>query len=340
MAYETKLVVVTSATGAQVSLLLHDSGLSSLTGLHLKGSSIVRYLLKYSSNLYAVRAVTRDPESAKSRALAALGAEVVAGDFDNEDSVRNALSGANILFQNTDFWTTVSEEKEFAQGLTIAKAAAAQPNLEHVVFSALGDPEKLFDGKYKHNLPYNAKARIERAIKKDYPELWAKTTSLLVALYHSNWLMPPFAPVKVADGKFELQNPYPADAHITLTSPEETGIVVEAIIRGGDKFHGRTVSIVSEWISDEKKLQIWAQALGVEATFKQVTSLQYRQRLEAMGFPPYLAQGSQELLSMLGEGVNYISGGDIIDAKTIVDPSHHFKTWAEYAKEADWSSIL
>ncbi|KAK9235847.1 hypothetical protein V1525DRAFT_420941 [Lipomyces kononenkoae] len=320
MANRKKLVVVTSATGAQ-------------------GSSVVRYLLEHSSNLYTVRAVTRNTESAKSRELAALGAEVVLGDFNDEVSIRKALSGANILFQNTDFWTSMSEDIEFAQGLTIAKVAAAEPNLEHVVFSALGDPEKLFNGKYKHNLPYNAKARVERAIRKDYPELWAKTTSLLVALYHSNWLTPPFAPVKVADGKFELQNPYPPETYITLTSPEETGIVVDAIIRGGEQFHRRTVSIVSEWISDEKKLQVWAQALGVEATFKHVTPLQYRKRLEAVGFPPYLAQGAQELLSMLGEGVNYISGGDIIDAKTIVDPSHRPKTWEEYVKETDWSSI-
>lgn len=159
---------------------------------------MVRYLLQHSSYLYTVRAVTRNPDSAKAQSLAALGAEVVRGDFDDDRSIRAALSGANIIFQNTDFWTSMSEDVETAQGITIAKAAAAEPGLEHLVFSTLGDPEKLFDGKYKHNLPYNAKARIERVIKKDYPELWAKTTSLLVAMYHSNWLMPPFAPVKVS----------------------------------------------------------------------------------------------------------------------------------------------
>jgi hypothetical protein len=58
-------------------------------------------------------------------------------------------------------------------------------------------------------------------------------------------------------------------------------------------------------------------ALGVEATVKHITVEQYRERMEAIGFPPYLARGSQELLSMLGEGVNYISGGDIIDADTV-----------------------
>ncbi|KAH8688834.1 hypothetical protein BGW36DRAFT_434124 [Talaromyces proteolyticus] len=306
----------------------------------LLGSSIVRYILTHSSNLYTVRAVTRNPESSKARALAALGAEVVQGDFDDEDSIRQALAGVQILFHNTDFWTTMSDDAEAAQSLTVAKVTAAEPNLEHVVLSTLSDPTTLFQGKYMHNLPYNGKFKAERMIKKEYPELWAKTTRLLVALYHSNWFLPPFSPVKTDSGQLELQNPYSPSSRIPSASPDDTGVVVDAIIRGGQKYHGRTVSIWSEWISDEEKLKVWGHVLGVKAAFKQVTPIEYQQRLESIGFPPYLAQGCLELLSMLGEGVNYVTGGEIIDARTIVDPSYHFKTWEEYVKEVNWTSIL
>jgi hypothetical protein len=48
-----------------------------------------------------------------------------------------------------------------------------------------------------------------------------------------------------------------------MTSPDETGIVVDTIILGGKKFHGRTVSIISEFLSDERKLRIWGEGTDI-----------------------------------------------------------------------------
>jgi hypothetical protein len=48
-----------------------------------------------------------------------------------------------------------------------------------------------------------------------------------------------------------------------MTSPDETGIVVDTIIIGGKKFHGRTVSIISEFLSDERKLRIWGEGTDI-----------------------------------------------------------------------------
>lgn len=66
----SKLVVVTGATGKQ-------------------GGSVVDALLK--NPAYSVRAVTRNPNSDASRALAARGVEVVAGELDNYDSLLKAF---------------------------------------------------------------------------------------------------------------------------------------------------------------------------------------------------------------------------------------------------------
>jgi hypothetical protein len=154
--------------------------------------------LQESKHLVQVRAVTRDPSKPEAKALEALGASVVAGDFDDASSIRQAVSGAQVIFHNTDFWGVLSVDKEVAQGLTIAEAAADVNSLEHFVFSGLSDPEKLFNGKYKNNLPYNSKSRIERGIREKFPVLWAKSTTIYLGLYHSNWLLPAFSPVKVS----------------------------------------------------------------------------------------------------------------------------------------------
>src|ERR1700730_7516020 len=61
---EKKVIAVTGATGAQ-------------------GGGLVRAIVADRQGPFVARAVTRKPESETARALAALGVEVVAGDFDD-----------------------------------------------------------------------------------------------------------------------------------------------------------------------------------------------------------------------------------------------------------------
>jgi hypothetical protein len=55
--------------------------------------------------------------------------------------------------------------------------------------------------------------------------------------------------------------------------------------------------------------------------------------------PSPIVQNVTEQLLLLGLG-EYISGDDIIPSGDIIDPSYHVKSWEEYCKEEDWSSIL
>ena len=66
---ERKLIAVTGATGAQ-------------------GGGLARAILNDPDGGFAVRALTRDPESEKAKTLADAGAEVVQTDIDDPDSVR------------------------------------------------------------------------------------------------------------------------------------------------------------------------------------------------------------------------------------------------------------
>jgi hypothetical protein len=181
-----KLIVILGATGAQVIPKSSDFWKNSLT--NIQGTPTVQYLLKHSSNLYRVRAVTRDPTKPSAQSLAAVGAEVVAGDFSDEASIRAALSGAHAIFAISNFWDQSSLEIEVEQGKLINKLASEIPTLEHYMYSALPDGRKIDGGKYKNILPYNAKAMIREDIMEQYPKLWAKTTELWVAYYYQNWL--------------------------------------------------------------------------------------------------------------------------------------------------------
>jgi len=86
---QKKVIAVVGATGAQ-------------------GGGLVRAILADPAGGFSARAIVRDPQSDKARALAALGAEVVAGDIDDEASLTRALQGAWGAYFVTFFWAHFS----------------------------------------------------------------------------------------------------------------------------------------------------------------------------------------------------------------------------------------
>ena len=71
---DKKIIAVVGATGSQ-------------------GNGLVRAILEDPSGGFAVRALTRDANSDKGRALAALGAEVVSANVDDRSSLERAFDG-------------------------------------------------------------------------------------------------------------------------------------------------------------------------------------------------------------------------------------------------------
>ena len=117
-----KIIAVLGATGAQ-------------------GGGLVRAILADKSGEFTVRALTRDVNSDKAKALAKLGAEVVKADIDNYDSLKSAFTGAYGVYAVTFFWEHFSPEKETAEAKQIAKAAK-EANVKHIIWSTFEDTRK------------------------------------------------------------------------------------------------------------------------------------------------------------------------------------------------------
>src|SRR5438045_8424513 len=77
-----------------------------------QGSGLVSAILGDPSGGFAARAITRDVSKDKAKAMAAKGAEVVAADLDNVESLKKAFAGAYGVFAVTNFWEHFSGEKE------------------------------------------------------------------------------------------------------------------------------------------------------------------------------------------------------------------------------------
>src|SRR4051812_7735136 len=114
-----KIIAVVGATGAQ-------------------GGGLVRAICADPNSGFTARAITRDVNSDKAKALAALGAEVVAADIDDEAALTAALRGAHGAFFVTFFWAHMSPEKEKAEARIMAAAAKAA-GIQHAIWSTLED---------------------------------------------------------------------------------------------------------------------------------------------------------------------------------------------------------
>jgi uncharacterized protein YbjT (DUF2867 family) len=97
------------------------------------GGAAARELLQRG---WQVRAVTRTPESAKARALATLGAEVVQADMDDRTSLEKAFAGMERVL-SVQNWVTSGVAGEIRQGKLIAEVARSV-GVKHLVYASAG----------------------------------------------------------------------------------------------------------------------------------------------------------------------------------------------------------
>ena len=262
---DKKIIAVVGATGAQ-------------------GGGLVRAILADRNGEFRVRALTRNPDSDKARALAAAGAELVRADLDDQASLERAFAGAHGVFALTNFWEHFSPEKELAQAGNQARAAKAA-GVHHVIWSTLEDTRRwvplgddrlpTLQGRYK--VPhFDAKGEADQIFR----VLGVPTTFLLTAFYWDNLIYFGAGPQKGADGRLAISFPL-GDKKLPSIAVEDIGKAAYAIFKRGDEFINRTVGIAGEHLSGQEMAAALSRALGREIVYNAVTPETYR----GLGFP-------------------------------------------------------
>jgi len=270
---EIKIIAVVGATGAQ-------------------GGGLVRAITSDASGGFVARAITRDVNSEKARALAKLGAEVVAANLDDAESLKRAFSGAYGAFCVTAFWEHFSPEKELAQATDLAQAAK-DAGLRHVIWSTLENTRKwipLTDnrmptlmGKYK--VPhFDAKGEADDVFRK----LGVPTTFLLTSFYWDNLIYFGMGPRQGPEGKLVFNLPM-GDKKLPGIAAEDIGKCAYGIFKRGREFVGQTVGIAGEHLTGAEMAASLSKALGQEVCYNAVPFDVYR----GLGFP-----GAEDLGNM------------------------------------------
>ncbi|HEY7128432.1 MAG TPA: NmrA/HSCARG family protein [Nitrospira sp.] len=262
---DKKIIAVVGATGAQ-------------------GGGLVRAILNDPTSGFAVRALTRKVDSDKGKELKKLGAEVVAADLDDVESLKRAFAGAYGAFLLTNFWEHFSPEKEIAQAKNMAQAAK-HAGIQHAIWSTLEDTRRwvpLSDnrmptlmGKYK--VPhFDAKGEADHL----FAELGVPTTLLLTSFYWENLIFFGAGPKKGPDGKLALTYPM-GDKKLPGIAVDDIGKCALAIFKKGREFIGKTVAISGEQLTGAQMAAALTKALGQEVRYNDVPPEVYRN----FGFP-------------------------------------------------------
>ena len=268
-----KLITVFGATGAQ-------------------GGGLARAILADTVGDFAVRAVTRKPDSDSAKALAGAGAEIIVADLDDATSVTRAMQGAYGAFCVTNFWEHFSPDKELAQAATLAQAAA-DAKLQHVIWSTLEDTRKTVpvgDGRMpvlmgKYNVPhFDAKGEANHF----FTDRKLPVTLLHTSFYWDNFIHFGMGPAAGPDGTLAITLPM-GDAKLPGIAAVDIGRSAFGIFKAGVAAQGQSIGIAGEHLSGKEMAAAFSKLMGKPVAYNAVPPEVYR----GFGFP-----GAEDLGNM------------------------------------------
>lgn len=262
---DKKIIVVMGATGAQ-------------------GGGLIQAILADPAKEFTPRAVARDLNSDKAKALIAQGVEVVAADIEDAASIQKAFAGAYGAFCITFFWAHFSAEKEKEHAKNLVDAAKAG-GIKHAIWSTLEDTRKwipVSDPRMptlqeKYKVPhFDAKGESNQL----FTAAGVPTTFLNTAFYWENFIHFGLGPKKGADGVLAITFPM-GDKRLPGIGSADIGKCALGIFRKPGEFIGKTVAIAGGHPTGQQMADAFTKALGQPVKYNDVPADAHRK----FGFP-------------------------------------------------------
>ncbi|KAH8930576.1 NAD(P)-binding protein [Atractiella rhizophila] len=218
--------------------------LVAITGITgQQGSSVARALIS-SPKPYRLRGFSRDTTKEASVKWVEKGVDMrqvnlVVG---NEEAIRKALEGSEIVFLVTNFWEHMSYEKETQEGKMMVTLAFELPTLKFVIWSGLPNYNKITNGKYTHVYHFDGKEEVSVFLAEK-----SAASEIPYAVVQAGWYMNTFIdmcnPQDFKEGK--LRFPLQKDTPMPMIDIRDYGFFVQAAIEQREKA-GNTIQVFSE----------------------------------------------------------------------------------------------
>ncbi|GAA1279687.1 NmrA/HSCARG family protein [Saccharothrix xinjiangensis] len=223
-----------------------------------------------------VRALVREPDGDRARAVEALGAELVTGDLRDRDSVVRAAEGVRAVFSvqmpplteaGFDF------EGEVAQGVNLVEGARAAgvPQFVHTSVCGAGQHTEApgwAEGRWASmEATLGAKSAIQDRVRAAGFPRW---TILKPGFFMENFL-PEAAflfPRGVEGGLVSVLRP---DTRLALAAVDDIGRAAAAAVAAPERFHGVELELASDRLSMAEIAEVLSRALGTPLSAPDLT---------------------------------------------------------------------
>ncbi|MCD5316632.1 NmrA/HSCARG family protein [Kineosporia babensis] len=236
MSNSSKIIVVLGATGQQ-------------------GGAVAAALRAES---WAVRAVVRDPESAKAEALVRAGVETVRGDLGDPRSLRAAFAGAHGLFSvqpspgQAGSGLTIEDEFSFAKNVGEAAQHAGVAHLVHTSTVAAGATPT--------GVPHlDVKSRIEDHLR---------TLNLLTTIVRPAGFMDTVLLPGMGLDKGQISYLMRPERALQFIAVRDIGRIVAAVFADPERYVGQTFEIAGDEVTGNELAGHLAVAIGSPVRYR------------------------------------------------------------------------
>ena len=283
-------VLVTGATGKQ-------------------GGATARSLLDRG---HQVHGMTRDPGSTAARRLADAGAEIVAGDFRDRETLTAAMQGLEAVFGITTFFEEgVAAEVEQGKALADAALAAGMP---FFVYTSVASADR------GTGIPhFESKYEVERYLASmDLPHAAIGPVSFM-----ENVLGP-----RVLDGLRQgvYASPLPAERKLQQIAVDDIGQFAALVIERRDSMLGKRIDLASDELSGVEQAAILSEVLGRDIRYKEI--------------PLNVLREQSEELAIMYEWFDRVGYEADIAGLRREYPGVGWHTFADWARRQDWSVLV
>lgn len=219
-----------------------------------QGSATVYELLQ---NGFEVFALTRNPLSPEAEQLKEAGAQLVKGDLEEVEILRETLSkvdGLYLVLPGVWVSNVETDEAEAALGIQTLKLAEEQ-NIQFVLYSSVmaSDKQDSFRPKFKFT------------IEKYLLESQLKGAVIRPASFMENLILPSFG---LGEGKFI--NPLPEKTAISWVATKDIGTFARIIFQNYTDFNGKIIDFGGELLTPKQVLKLLEDKLNQKIEFIQV----------------------------------------------------------------------
>jgi len=238
-----KTILITGATGKQ-------------------GGATLRHLAKRGG--FKLRAMTRKPDGDGAKALAALGAEVVAGDLDDDKSLARAVAGAWGVFSVQNTWEAGIEREE-EQGKRLAKVAR-DGGVQHFVYTSVGSANR------RTGIPhFENKVRVEETVKQlKFPSHVILRPVFFMENLPSPWFL---------NGD-KLTTALKPETKLQMVAVEDIGKFSAAAFVEADKFKGAEIEYAGDAVTMAEAAAAMSELTGKTVTYQPIPISAVRQNSE------------------------------------------------------------